>query len=249
VSSVRIAAVQMDSPAGQKQRNLDAVARLAQLASEQGAKIVLFHEGLLVDYVEVPEKEAEPVPRGPSTARLVEIAREADIWLGVGMAEQDNGRLYITQVFCGPEGYVTKYRKTWLWLAHKGTVDAEIRDEHKFYNPGTGPHGFELGGVRSTCLICADGNSERAWRQVMETQPQVVFWPNNRHSFRPAWLDVVDRARRLGRPIVATNRIGVSGSGTCDGGAIIVDGEGRILAHCLKPGEEEIVVADVPLLD
>ena len=169
------------------------------------------------------------------------------ISLGVGLAEKEGSRLYITHVFCSPEGYVAKYRKTWLWYAHKGTVDAEIRDEHKWYNPGDGPAPFVLAGVRTTCLICADGNSERAWRQVAETTPQIVFFPNNRHHFRPGWLEVMDRARQIGIPIVATNRVGRSGTGLCDGGAIIVSGQGRILAHCLAPGQEEIVVADVEL--
>ena len=242
---VRVAAVQMDSPAGEKERNLDRVAALARQAAERGATIALFHEGLLMDYPEDPTGVAEEVPAGASTDRLIEIARANRISLGVGLAEREGGRLYITQVFCNPEGYVAKYRKTWLWYAHKGTVDAEIRDEHKWYNPGDGPAPFVLAGVRTTCLICADGNSERAWRQVAETTPQIVFFPNNRHHFRPGWLEVMDRARQIGIPIVATNRVGRSGTGLCDGGAIIVSGQGRILAHCLAPGQEEIVVADV----
>ena len=62
---------------------------------------------------------------------------------------------------------------------------------------------FRLGDVRATCLICADGNSERAWTQVSETDPQLVFWPNNRHRFRHGWLEVIDRARQVGRPMLA----------------------------------------------
>lgn len=245
--SARVAAVQMDSPAGESQANLESVARLADAAAQQGATIVLFHEGLLVDYTETPETVAEPVPDGPSAARLSRIAKESGVYLGVGMAENERGRLYITQVFCGPEGYVAKYRKTWLWYAEKGTMDAAIRDEHRFYNPGDGPEPFMLGDVRATCLICADGNSERAWQQVSEARPQIVFFPNNRHHFRHAWLDVLARARQIGVPVVATNRTGRSGTGICDGGAIIASGEGVILGHCLRPGEEEIVIADVPL--
>lgn len=244
---VRVAAIQMDSPAGQKENNLVAVARLANQAAALGAGIALFHEGLLVDYTTEPALVAEPVPGGPSTAALADIARVSRLYLGVGMAEQEAGRLYITHVFCGPQGFVAKYRKTWLWHAQKGSVDADIRDEHKWYNPGDGPAPFFLGDVRATCLICADGDSERAWHQVREARPQIIFWPNNRHHFRPAWLEVLDRAREVGVPVVATNRIGVSGTGTCDGGAVIVSGEGAILAHSRLPGREEVVVADVPL--
>lgn len=247
MNSVRVAAVQMDSPAGDKERNLDAVAALARQAAQQGARIALFHEGLLMDYPEDPTPTAEAVPGGPSTDRLIEIARANDIYLGVGMAEQENGRLYICQAFCGPEGFVAKYRKTWLWMTRRGDTDGDIRDEWKWYNPGPGPAPFTLGGIRATCLICADGNSERAWRQVAETSPQLVFWPNNRHGFRSGWLQVMDRARQLGAPIIAANRTGRSGSGICDGGAVIVSAEGRMLAHCLVPGREEVVVADVPI--
>lgn len=247
MSTIRVAAVQMDSPVAEKERNLDSVARLAEQAAGMGARIVLFHEGVLMDYPEDPRPVAEPVPGGPSTQRLAEIAKANDIHLGVGMAESENGRVYITQVFCGPDGFVAKYRKTWIWRAEPGSVDYAIRDEIKWYNVGNGPEPFRLGDVRATCLICADGNSERAWTQVAETDPQIVFWPNNRHRFRSGWLQVMDRARQLGRPMLATNRIGRSGTGICDGGAIIVDGDGRILAHSLRPGQEEIVVADVEL--
>lgn len=245
--TIRVAAVQMDSPVAEKERNLDAVARLAEQAAGTGARIVLFHEGVLMDYPADPRPVAEPVPGGPSTQRLARIAKANDIYLGVGMAESENGRVYITQVFCGPDGFAAKYRKTWIWRAEPRSVDWEIRDEIKWYNTGNGPEPFRLGDVRATCLICADGNSERAWTQVAETDPQLVFWPNNRHRFRHGWLEVIDRARQLGRPMLATNRIGRSGTGICDGGAIIVDGEGRILAHSLRPGQEEIVVADVTL--
>ncbi len=247
MDTIKIAAIQMDSPVGEKAHNLDAVERLAGQAASLGAKIALFHEGLLVDYPENPTDVAEPVSGGPSTRRLEGIARDTGISLGVGLAEVDEGRLYITQVFCDPGGYVAKYRKTWIWRAEPGSVDWEIRDEIKWYNVGNGPEPFEFGGVRATCLICADGNSERAWRQVAETGAQVVFWPNNRHRFRSGWLQVMDRAAQLGMPMVATNRVGRSGSGMCDGGAIIVGPDGGILAHCLHPGQEEIVVADVPL--
>ena len=242
-----VAAIQMDSPAGQNEANLRNVERLAREAARRGAAVALFHEGLLVDYTEEPMAVAEEVPAGPSVASLCRIARDSGIYLGVGMAEKEGGRLYIAHVFCGPEGYVAKYRKTWLWYAEKGTVDASIRDEHRFYNPGDGPEPFLLGDMRATCLICADGNSERAWQQVVETRPQIVFFPNNRHHFRHAWLDVLARARQIGVPLVATNRVGRSGSGICDGGAVIVSGDGAILAHSLRPGEEEIVMAEVPL--
>ncbi len=243
--SIRVAAVQMDSPVAEKERNLDAVARLTAEAARREARIVLFHEGVLMDYPDDPRPVAEPVPGGPSTQRLAQIAKDNNVYLGVGMAESENGRLYITQVFCGPEGFVAKYRKTWIWRAEPGSVDYAIRNEIKHYNVGNGPEPFRLGDVRATCLICADGNSDRAWVQAAETDAQIVFWPNNRHRFRPGWLEVMDRARQLGRPLVATNRVGRSGTGICDGGAIIVDGEGRILAHSLHPGQEEIVIADV----
>ena len=59
MDSIRVAAVQMDSPTGQKQANLEAVARLAEQAAGQGARIALFHEGLLVDYPEDPTGDTE----------------------------------------------------------------------------------------------------------------------------------------------------------------------------------------------
>ena len=106
-----------------------------------GARWVMFHEGTLCDYTPRLKELAQPVPDGAAVRRLEKLARRLGCYLCYGMSEADNGRYYITQVFTGPEGFIYRYRKSWIWHS-KG--DENYRDEWVRYDTGTGPELFYL---------------------------------------------------------------------------------------------------------
>ncbi|HUZ45021.1 MAG TPA: carbon-nitrogen hydrolase family protein [Terriglobia bacterium] len=232
-----VALVQSDSVAGEIERNLDNMERLAEKAARGGAKWIQFPELTVCDYVDKAGEIAEAVPEGKSTTRMIGVAKRLGVMIGFGLAEKNHGRIYDSAVFVGPKGYLYRYRKTWLW--HE-PADLDYRDEWARFDPGTGPESFEIGGVRATCLICADSNSRRRIHRVAELEPQVVFFPINRHN-ASSFEDYAGIARTIEAPVLVTNRVGRSVTKETLGGSVIYSAQGEIVARANMEGREEIL--------
>ena len=86
----------------------------------------------------------ERVPDSPASQRMASLAKQLRCFISFGLSERDGDRFYITQVFCGPEGFVYRYRKAWLWREEK---DEGYRNEHARYDPGPGPERFAIDGI------------------------------------------------------------------------------------------------------
>jgi predicted amidohydrolase len=109
---------------GNKTANLEKFVGYVKDAASRGADIVLFPETALTGYlvsepagIDRPMGElykwAETIP-GPSVDRLIEAAKEYNIYIVMGMFEADSeiiGQLYNSAAFIGPEGLVGTYRK------------------------------------------------------------------------------------------------------------------------------------------
>lgn len=241
--TIRIALIQFDAVPEQVDRNREQMDRLARDAAAQGARWIVFHEGTVCDYTDRLSELAEAVPDGPSTQKMLAIAKELDVCLSFGLSERDDDRFYITQVFVGPQGLIHRYRKTWLW---RSPEDQGFRNEWVRYDPGTGPELFEIDGVRASCFICADGNSQRCLDRLRDLDPQIVFHPNNRKSLGdPA--DYAHRATAIGATLLVPNRTGHSWMHACDGGSLIVAADGKLLQRANRDGREEILVYDLAI--
>jgi predicted amidohydrolase len=93
--------------------NLDKIAGCLHQAAAQGAQLVVFPELALSGYACGDRffEVAEPVP-GPSTHRIIEMARELDLHVVYGMPERGlPGVLYNTAVLVGPAGHIGTWRK------------------------------------------------------------------------------------------------------------------------------------------
>ncbi len=234
---VPVALVQFDAVPEQVEKNRGAMERLVEEAVGLGSRWIVFHEGTLADYTPKLPKLAEAVPGGPSTRRMAALAAELGCFISFGLSEVEGDRYYITQAFVGPEGFVYRYRKTWLWRSEK---DEGYRNEWARYDPGTGPELFLIDGVRATCFICADAEAPRCIRRAAALKPQVVFYPNNRGSL-PGFRVFGARARKIGAPMLVTNRVGRSWKYECKGGCMIYSSRGRVLAKANRGGREEIL--------
>jgi predicted amidohydrolase len=220
--AIKIAAVQFESILGEPAANYTNMERLAKAAVENGARWILFHELSLTDH-----KTPEPIPAGPWCTRMTALAKTLDCYLGFGMAESDGERVYITHVFVGPEGFIHRYRKTWLW---------EPLGEWKWYDPGTGPEPFWIDGIHVTCFICSDGVSGRSIERAQSMKPAVVFYPNSRPGKIP-YDQFGSWARTIGAPMIFSNRSGAKYTG----GSAVFDREGKVQASANKTGDEEIL--------
>jgi len=172
VRDVRVGAAQFEPRDGDKDYNLARIGDLAGRAARQGAEIVSFHECSVTGYTFLRRLDraalarlAEPVPGGPSTAALIELARARGVVIMAGLIEADGDRLYKTYVTVGPEGFITRFRKL-----------------HPFINPQILPGGAyqvtELRGMRAGFLVCYDCNLPENVRITTLMGAEVIFAPH-----------------------------------------------------------------------
>ncbi len=95
---IRIAAAQFEARDADKEYNLGRIEALARQAADQGAEIVSFHECSITGYTFLQTLSrdalwalAEPVPEGPSTERLFEMARKLRVAILAGLVEARRG--------------------------------------------------------------------------------------------------------------------------------------------------------------
>ena len=243
MAAKQISLVQFDSVPENPKRNLVEMERLVRVAAGNGARWIMFHEGTLCDYTPDLARFAEEVPDGGSTRAMSELAKRYEVYICFGLSERCGDRSFITQVFVGPEGYVGKHRKTWIW--HEPT-DVGFRDEWKRYDPGDGPTLFTMDGVRAACFICADGEAARCIERTRVLSPRVVFYPNNRENL-PDLEVFAERAKRINAPMLVTNRVGKSWVYDCRGGCVAYDRDGTIIGRANREGREEILDVTIDL--
>ena len=235
--SLKVALVQFDSKPEKPKPNLTKMSGLARSAAAAGARLIMFHEGTLTGYSPRLAEVAQRVPEGPACRRMGRLAQQLNAYLSFGLSEVDGDRYYISQVFMAPHGFLCCYRKTWLW---REPSDDGYRNEHARYDPGPGPKLFEIAGLRATCFICADGEAPRCIERARALKPELVFYPNNRSAL-PDFPVFGKRAKRIGAPMLVTNRVGRSWSQQCAGGCVVYAKDGAVLAAANREGREEVL--------
>jgi len=189
---VRVAAVQMESAAGDKKANFARVEALASDAARQGAALVLFPECCLTGYwflrrltVAQLHDLAEPVPEGHSSARLLELAQRLRLTVGAGLLESAGGDVFHnTYVVAMPDGRLVRHRKLHAFehpAIHAGS-------EHTVFDT---PHGFRAG-----LLICYDNNIVENVRVAALRGAEVLLAPHQTGGCRttnPHLMGLVER--------------------------------------------------------
>jgi predicted amidohydrolase len=117
--SLRCAAVQFESRQADKDVNLKRMEHFIASASAQGVRLIVFPECCITGYwfirnltVRELAAIAEPIPDGPSTQRLIALARKHGISIGAGLVE--NGRrgvFHNSYVVALPDGTFHRHRK------------------------------------------------------------------------------------------------------------------------------------------
>jgi predicted amidohydrolase len=278
MTQIRAATVQFHHAAGDKPANLATIRAFVARAAAQEVRILAFPEMCLTGYwhcrdlpLEGWRALAEPVPGGPSTQALLDLARDHDMVIGAGLVEvADDGRLYNSYVVALPDGRVERHRKL-----------------HAFESPhvssGDGYTVFDTPfGVRLAVLICWDNNLVENVRATALLGADVLLAPHQTGgtaSRSPHAMGVIDtalwrdrtrnpealraefqgdkgrgwllrwlpaRAHDNGLFVLFSNGVGEDAGEVRTGNAMILDPYGRIVAET-DAIDDAMVVADLDL--
>jgi predicted amidohydrolase len=112
---------------------------------------------------------AEPVPNGPTTERLIEAAKEENLFIVAGLAEKARGRVYNSSVLIGPGGLISLYRKAHLYSTEK-----------RLFTPGNTPFEVhDIGKARVGMMICFDWLFPEAARTLALKGADIICHPSN----------------------------------------------------------------------
>jgi predicted amidohydrolase len=272
---VCIGVAQFQSRDGDKEANLEAVDRLAGLARTRGAQAVVFHELCVTAYTFFKDLDrtqvealAESVPEGPSTQRLMQIARRHGLAVLAGLVERDGERLYNTYVCVDGQGLRARHRKLHPFISG-------------YFSAGSEYTVFELCGWPCGILTCYDNNVVENVRATTLLGAQIIFAPHvtgctpspmpgrgfvdhrlweNRHvdpvtlrqefdgpkgrGWLLRWLPA--RAYDNGVYYAFSNPIGMDGDQLKPGLSMLLDPYGEILAECRSFGEEVVAATFTP---
>ncbi|WP_119697475.1 carbon-nitrogen hydrolase family protein [Microbacterium halotolerans] len=170
-----LVAVAQFAPTGDKGANLGEIERLARVAAERGARLVVFPEyaSYFVNPIDVTFADNAESLDGPFTARLRELAADLDVVVVAGLVEQGTTtRVRNAAVAVDATGVIAVYRKQHLY-------DAFGQRESAWIEPGaTGePQTFVLDGLTFGMMTCYDLRFPEVARTLADADVDVAVVP------------------------------------------------------------------------
>ena len=280
MEKIKVASVQFQHAAGDKEHNLQVITSYVEQAVQQGVTLIVFPEMCITGYWHVrnlDEQEvrqlAEPVPSGPSSTYLVQLATTHHMTIGAGLIEvSPEGKLFNTYVVALSDGTVHYHRKLHTFIsAHMQSGDS--------YTVFDTPQGVKVGvltcydnniveNVRITALLGADvllaphqtGGCDSAspkgmkpidvnlWeeRANREEELRAEFQGPKGRGWLMRWLP--SRAHDNGIFLVYSNGVGRDDDEVRTGNAMILDPYGEVLAETTAVGDDMVIAELDPSL-
>jgi predicted amidohydrolase len=236
---MRVGFYQYEPQFGEVAKNLDAVAAALEQAE---ADLIVLPELFASGYQFVSQDEvmqlAESVPDGPTTRRLVELAKRRRMVIVAGLPERAGLACYNSAVVVGPSGFIGCYRKTHLFF-----------EETLFFTPGdTGFQVWDIGPAKIGVMICFDWYYPEAARTLALKGAEIICHPSN--LVLPDCPDSMPVRCLENRVFAITcNRSGIEARGGKDpltfiGNSEIVAPRGAIL-HRASRDQEELCIVEI----
>ena len=208
---VRVACVQAEPVVFDREATIAKLAALAREAAAGGAQLALLPETFVPVYPsnrwarELAHgsdgaklwarlaQESVEVP-GPAADRIAAAARDAGIWLAVGVNELERGTIFNTFLIYAPDGT--------LALKHRKLVPTN--HERLVWGPGDG-RGLEtvdIGSARAGGLVCWENLMPLARFALYERGVEIYLAPTADDS--DAWLDSMRHIAREARAFVVS---------------------------------------------
>jgi len=227
---------------------------LIRQAAASGAQIVCLQEIFFGPYFCAEQSSkwydlTEPIPDGPTTMFMRDLARELHIAIVLPIYESDGDGVYYNTAAVIDRGgvYVGKYRKTHIPQAAPGFWE-------KFYfRPGNlGFPVFDLGFCKIGVYICYDRHFPEGARALGLNGAEIVFNPSATVAGLSEYLWKLEQpahAAANGYFIAAINRVGKEAPwniGEFYGQSYFCDPRGQIMALASRD-HDEVLTADLDL--
>lgn len=190
--TLRVAAVQMESKADDKDANFAKIESFVRQAARRGVKMIVFPECCITGYWFIRNlspkqlaKLAEPVFAGASSQRLIALARQYGMTIGAGLVEAGaKGVYYNSYVVALPNGAAHCHRKIQAF-------------EHPLVKAGSKHTVFDIpGGFRVGVLICYDNNVNENGRIAALLGAEIILAPHQTGGCRaknPHLMGLIER--------------------------------------------------------
>jgi len=242
---LRIAMAQINPVVGDFPANVALIVDFLRQARQRGAELVVFPELCLCGY---PPEDLLYKPRFLADAKLAlgQVAQAATgITAVVGYAEEDQGRVYNSAAVVHDGRHLASYRKTEL-------PNYGVFDEKRYFAAGQGGLLLDLKGLRLSLSICEDLWVEMSdcQRAALANQAQLTI-NISASPFHAGKLDqrrqiLAAYAGRTGSHVCYVNLVGGQDELVFDGGSLVIDPQGRLLA-CARRFQQDLLVCDLEL--
>ncbi|MCC6139133.1 MAG: acyltransferase [Nitrospira sp.] len=236
---MRVGYYQYEPEFGAVAKNLEMIrAKLDEAEADLMVLPELCASGYQFLSVEEAQRLAEPVPDGPTTKMLVEVARRRRMHIVAGLPERAGANCYNSAVVVGPSGFLGCYRKSHLFF-----------EETRCFSPGdTGFHVWDIGIAKIGVMICFDWYFPESARTLALMGADIICHPSN--LVLPNCPDSMPVRCLENRVFAVTcNRIGTEARGGKDplmfiGNSEVVSPRGAIL-HRAPRDRDELAVVDI----
>jgi predicted amidohydrolase len=191
--NIRVASVQFEHAAGDKEANLAKIRNFVRQAAEQGVELIEFPECCITGYWflrELKRKDlqalAEPVCDGPSSQSLMALAKEYNMTIGAGLVEiAEDGKMYNTYVVAMPNGEFQRHRKIHCFISEHIACGSQ-------YSVFDTPQG-----CRVAVLTCYDNNIGENVRIAALNGAEILLAPHQTGGCKtpsPHCMGVIDKS-------------------------------------------------------
>ena len=241
--SLRIGLAQINTTVGDLDGNVAKVLEYAQRAAELGVDLVAFPELTVTGYP--PEdlllRPSFVLDNQRALERIVERAPAA-LTLVVGFVDRDEDGIYNAGAVVRDGRLVAVYRKQLL-------PNYGVFDENRYFQCGEEAQVFEQGGVRFGVNVCEDIWSAegpivaqaRAGADVIVNINGSPYYAGKRSSREDM---IAGRARASDVMVCYVNLVGGQDELVFDGGSVVFDERGEIIARAAQ-FEEELLACDL----
>jgi predicted amidohydrolase len=241
----------LNCPKGELEPNTVRHLALLEEGAARGADIVAFPEMSLTGSVDPVNWPGHAIaPTDPALDAIAEATESLGVAALVGLAEQCDGDVYITQTLCARGAVIGSYRKRTLG------------EDEEAYAAGSDVVRWTLGTMPIGIAICAESTVDTAFDDAAAGGARVVFFcaaPGlyGRRTDEAGWRrgfdwwsgaalgDAARHARRRGLWIALSSQAGSTADEDFPGLAALVDPTGAVVA-ALPDWREGTLLVDIP---